>query len=87
MGMSCIVIATEQHAFADHVIWKRFARVIGDIEAQSANDMQWFENIPKLIFDKDNFIQVFTRMNIEIVERYHYCERNIDLQFPSKPPK
>lgn len=87
MDLTCIVIATEQHVAGEQVIWKRFARAAGAIEDQNPDEMQWFVGIPELIFDKDNFKQVFAQLNKEIQERYRYYGANINIPFPSKPPK
>ncbi|MGP5211110.1 hypothetical protein ACTXJ5_09985 [Psychrobacter alimentarius] len=80
--LSCTVIATEQKVINGYVKWKRFGRLKGFIQQQNPDTIDWFEGIPELTFDKDNFESVFGRFKKDFTEAYQHQGEFEDIDFP-----
>ena len=87
MDLDCTVRIVEQCYDEKFVYWERFGALIDDIEKQNAEAIEWFIGIPKVIFDRDNFIQVFKQLNSEISKEYYDRGEEINIPFPAKPIK
>ncbi|MDN5565629.1 MAG: hypothetical protein L0G25_02410 [Psychrobacter sp.] len=87
MDLDCTVRIVEQCYDENLVYWERFGALIDDLEKQNAEAVEWFIDIPRVVFDRDNFIQVFGQLNSEISKEY--CDRGeqINIPFPAKPIK
>ena len=87
VDLDCTVRVVEQRYDEKFVYWERFGALIDDIEKQNAEAIEWFIGIPKVIFDRDNFIQVFKQLNSEISKEYYDRGEEINIPFPAKPIK
>lgn len=84
VDLSCIVVGVEQHTLENKIFWKRFGFITGIVEEQNSDAIDWFVNVPELIFSKDNFIEVFSELLKEFTENYQYQGEFLDIDFPVK---
>lgn len=84
VDLSCTVVVTEQQALNDKIVWKRFGFVLGKVEEQNSDAIEWLDNVPELIFNKDNFIEVFSEFKKEFTQVYRHQGEFIDIDFPVK---
>lgn len=80
--LSCTVIATEQYVINGHVKWKRFGWLKSFIQQQNPDTIDWFETIPELTFERDNFKNVFGQFKKDFTEAYKHQGEFIDIDFP-----
>lgn len=91
--LSCIVIVAEQIVTENTVIWKRFGRCLGDVLQQNLDEVEWFETvadfktIPRLAFDKKEFINIFAQLRKNTIEYHQKNGRNLTLTFPADHDK
>ncbi len=87
VDLSCIVIVVEQVATETHVIWRRFGRDTKGLDEQSKNynddDIDWFGGVPNLMFEKENFIQIFNQLKDEVIAHRQKNGQNISIIFPA----
>lgn len=82
VDLSCLVVATEQYVLDNSIVWKRFGFVLGAVEEQNQDAIEWFVAVPELIFSRENFIEVFTKLLEEFVEAYKHQGEFLDINFP-----
>ncbi len=87
VDLDCNVRVVEQRYDEKFVYWERFGSLIDDLEKQDAEAVEWFTDVPTVVFDRDNFIQVFRQLNSEISKEYHDRGQEINIPFPAKPLK
>ena len=87
VDLTCTVRVVEQRYDEKFVYWKRFGALLGDLENQNPEIAEWFTSVPKVIFERDNFMEVFSLLNAEIIKEYHYRGEDITISFPAKPLK
>ncbi len=90
VDLSCTVLMAEQLAEDEQIIWQRFGWLQGDVEEQNPDDIEWINDIPPLIFSRDNFIETFSQLRTAvingIIESASIPEKFIDLpniEFPA----
>lgn len=86
MDLIGTVRVVEQRYDEKFVYWERFGSLMGYIHEQDPNSIEWFPNVPKLTFKQDNFMEVFSKLNLEIVQKIKDMEGKVlDIPFPAKP--
>lgn len=83
VDLSCIVIVAEQVVTENTVIWQRFGRDTNVIE-QTPDHVDWFSDVPSLVFKKDNFIQVFNDLKDAVIQDFQTQGQNISIMFPTE---
>lgn len=87
LDLLCSVVVAEQMVEQNCVKWLRFGFLLDNLEKQDANDIQWLTNIPPLIFDKDNFIAVFSEFLTVIKNRNLEDGIQLNIKLPADRPK
>lgn len=90
LNFSCIVIVAEQLVKNNCVYWLRFGNLLDIFDGHhnsSKYNIQWLD-IPTLVFDRKNFIDVFSYFANQIKEEYyHYYNQKLNIKIPADKPK
>lgn len=87
LDLTCSVLVTEQSYDKNCVSWQRFGFLFDDLTKQDPNSIKWLSDVPKLIFKRDNFINIFSQLNTEVVKQVQNRGEVINIPFPAKPIK
>ena len=87
LDLDCSVVVTEQSSDENYVYWERFGALLDDLEKQDPEIVEWFADVPKVTFEKTNFMQVFGQLNAEVVKEFQDRGKIIKIPFPAKPLK
>lgn len=87
LDLTCSVFVAEQVVNDNTIKWVRFGFLKDDIDRQNPNDIEWIDGFPKLTFERENFIQVFSQLIDDLNNFYKDQLVKPSIKIPADKPK
>lgn len=87
LDLTCCVVVADQLVSENSIKWLRYGFLLGDLDKQNSDNIEWFSNVPALEFEKQNFIDTFQFFATKINQEAEIYGEKLNLKIPTDPPK